>query len=287
MELTARILKAKRDQVWYYRKPDSQWTILKTDKGCCKGVVPWEPREHDQIKMTGEYKLSRFNGAREFCFASCSMDMPTDSKNMLEYACAITSGLGPAAFVRIWEKYGADWRDVRELDIPGITATAKFAWQDTLRRIDDQQERSNTIAWLMGHGCTMRMAQVAFEKFGLATQARVTQDPYCLTELPHYGFAVVDSRIRGSLGIKDDDPRRVDAAILYIMRERSRSHGTAIPREDLFGELSRLVPLDRERFRERCKTLMICKWIVEVDHEHVALIDDYEDEVKIWKMIAL
>ena len=115
--LTAKVQQAKADSVFYYRAAN-QWSIFKTDRGKCLGVLPFDINAGDPLSMKGKWKRSDYNGEEEFHFTDVVLDVPTDLRALLTYAVEITNGLGPAAEEKIWEQYGEEWRGVEVLEIP-------------------------------------------------------------------------------------------------------------------------------------------------------------------------
>ena len=80
--------------------------------------------------------------------------------------------------------------------------------------------------------------------------ANVKRDPYQLRELDGVGFATAD-RIAGRLGLRNDDPRRIDAGIVYALEEAARDGHCCLPPEDLAVRASKLLELSTDRTRNR------------------------------------
>ena len=210
-----------------FRKADGGgWSILRTDQGVAKGTVPWDVKPGDRLELDGQWGVSGYSGDREFTFKAARVSIPQDCRALLTYACSITKGLGPAREGQIWEKYGAKWREHRDLNLPGLAASVDFHWQDTLARLEEQATQSQAIAFLLGKGCSLNMAHAAWNLWLVATVPLVTADPYQLAELPHYGFCHIDGDIRRAFGITDNDPRRAEAAVLYILGSRNTDGST-------------------------------------------------------------
>ena len=265
-----------------YRKEDSLWTIAITDKGAIKGVIPFDVKPGDWVKLEGRWKHSEFNGKEEFDFRACMLHLPEDPRALLIYAVSITKGLGDAKELAIWEKYGAKWQEQETLDIPGIGETIQFHWQDTLRRLREQREQTQAIALLLSKGCTLNLATLAWETWKADTLGKVNADPYVLCELPRYGFAWIDENVRPRFGIAADDPRRIDAAIQYTMGQLAEKIGTALPGGEVCTATQALVPSDG-KFQERIDALRQAEKIVLVADGCLALRKDWENESAIWE----
>lgn len=229
--------RARESQVWLYRKPDSLWTILRVvqegsgRKFVAKGVLPFEPKHGDRLRIEGFWKRSDFSGLEEFSFVAAELMLPTDARGLLEYAAEITKGVGPVIRQAIWDAYGEAWAGHPDLDgITGVTETTRDNWRETLRRIDLEKAKSRAMGFLLAKCCTMGMAMKAWEEWGEETEGRVAADCYCLCELPRVGFLTVENQgIRQAFGIADADPRRLRAAVQYAMGELTGEAGTLVP----------------------------------------------------------
>ncbi len=268
-----------------YRKGEPEgngWGIYKTNLGAAKGVIPWEPEIGAILKLEGEFKTSDFNGQNEFVFKSCYPALPEDSRALLTYAVSITNGIGPKVEQKIWERYGESWREVKELDIPGITETAKWNWTDALDRLESEKLRSETFGWLLSMGCSMNMATAAWKLWGEQAFGRVSENCYALADLPRYSFNDVDKAIRKKFKIVDKDPRRIDAAIIYVLKNRITDGSTWVRRERVQAELLTLVADVMELFDPALDRLIAAEKVVkttDADGEQgYSLFEDAENE---------
>lgn len=233
--------RARPNQVWLYRKPDSHWTILRVcPKGShrsvtVKGVVKFEPRHGDNLRMAGTWKTSAFNGEAEFNFHSVSLQVPDDARGLLEYVSLITKGVGPVVRQAIWDAWGEDWPNHPHLEgIPGLSSTTCENWAESLRRIQTEKAKAAAMSFLLGKCCSMLVANKAWEAWGEDTIGKVQADPYCLAELPRVGFLTIENAgIPRAFGIASDDPRRMRAAALYAMEDVTQQLGTLVAIRDL------------------------------------------------------
>lgn len=226
----------------FYRKEESGWGIYKTNQGTVKGKIPWKAKEGQILKLSGEFCVSEFNGKNEFVFQSAYPSLPEDSRALLAYVVSITQGLGPKREQEIWEKYGDKWQDTADgLKISGLSENVQWHWQDSLSLLESEKVQSQTFGWLLSVGCSMNMATAAWKKWGDTTYGKVDENCYVLAELPFYGFQDVDKAIRKKFGIDDLDYRRIDAAVLYVLRNKITDGSTFVPWERLSGELAKIV----------------------------------------------
>jgi len=290
--ITAKVVRAKPNTVWLFRKPDTMWSILKTDQGICKGVIGFEPQEGDLLQLEGKWQTSKFNGEQEFCFTSATIEVPTDPRALLHYAASITKGIGASTEADIWCKYGTDWPLNPELEgITGISDSTRWHWRDTIERLKNQKYQAKTIAFLLAHGCTLNLATAAWDRWADEAMPKVERNCFCLTELPNYGFSHVDDMIREHFDIGDEDPRRLDACVIYFMKQQVDSGDTLIDWERVRIPVVKYIPSAKERFDLSVKRLEEKGLVTRVEDAlgvdiYLSLTRNYEDEVQIWEWIC-
>ena len=86
-----------------------------------------------------------------------------------------------------------------------------------------------------------------------------------IIDIDGIGFKSVD-KLALNMGIKEDDKRRVKAAILYTITNYCHSTGnTYLSLEDIYYNLNKLLKIDTDNFIEYIKKLMIDKLIIKDD----------------------
>lgn len=211
----------------------ASWFILDTDQGTCKGNMPWRPKPKERLKLEGDYSV--YQGKREFKFKSAQLDLPTDSRGLLRYVCELASGVGEALEMQIWELKGEAWSEIEEGEVPRLKGKSYDNFIKAIEIAEGDRAKGETIAQLMSAGCTINMANAAYEKWEKNTMGVVSSDPYRLAELPKYGFGDVDNKIRYHFGIEDGDPRRIRAAVIYVLRQITQGGSTLVNWDELFS----------------------------------------------------
>jgi len=263
--------------------------IAETDRGIIKGKSHLELEINQNFQIEGEWQISKYNGQREFLFRSIIPSLPVTPRARFEYACSITKGIGDYLQEKIWEAVGESWDDSDLSGIPGIGRETKAAWQTTLIQIKNQKEQANIFAWMLQAGLTANMAAAAWNKWDKDAGGIIQQNPYRLTELPNYGFKAVDAMVTNSKewSIGMLDPRRIKAAVLYLLDENAASGHTAIR-----------MPEFQSRIEDVCKGINredVCKLMKEISEVIVINIEwgedaasisrkkDFDDENSIWR----
>lgn len=264
------------------------WFILSAQSEAgqviAKGEMGWRPRQGEKLELTG--KWSTYQGKREFKFSQAALDIPTDPRGMLHYVCEIASGVGASMEQLIWDLKGETWAAIGEGEIPRLSGKIYTGFMQALETAESDQAKGSAIAELLRAGCTMNMATAAYDKWEADTLGVVASDPYRLAELPNYGFSHVDGQIRMFYGIEDGDPRRIRAAIVYVLRQITESGSTLVPWDKLnssclhkLGGYQHLITRSvKEMFGDG--TLRGFR-----DSRAVALAKDFRNESIIWQRI--
>ena len=201
------------------------WRIIATDKGICKGVIAWRPRPGERIRFASRrrpkmgWQLSTYSGSKEFCFETATCDIPVNERALLEYACGLTPGMGPAMAEAIWAARGDGWRGVAAGEVPRFTALVAAAFSETVERLEAQGDEARAVAFVTSFGVSRRTAEEAWAKWGTSTIPNVSADVYRLVSLPRVAFCDIDRHAMRELGYAPDDTRRIDAGISHAMRE--------------------------------------------------------------------
>ena len=142
----------------------------------------------------------------------------------------MVKGVGPVTAKRIVAKFGEDALDIIEnhpqklLGVGGIGAKtlAKIttAWKD-------QREVKNIMLFLQSHGVSPAYAVKIYKAYGSKSIEVVERNPYQLaSDIWGIGFKSAD-KIARAIGIAEDDPRRIEAGVVYVLNEAVESGGNA------------------------------------------------------------
>jgi exodeoxyribonuclease V alpha subunit len=263
----------------------ANWFIIATsDHGVCKSTMGWRPRTGERLKLSGKY--SAYQGKREFKFVEAELDIPTDSRGMLHYVCEMASGVGSTMEEAIWQKRGEDWAQIEEFEVPRLQGRVYQAFVESIERAESDRAKGAAIAQLLAAGCTMNMASAAYETWKESTLGVVSSNPYRLAELPGYGFSHVDTSVRLHYGITDGDPRRIKAAIIYVLRQMTQSGSTLVPWQKLNSECLAKLGGYGQMIRD-CVGEMFQEGTLKgfKSSRSLALASDHKNESMIWDYI--
>lgn len=142
----------------------------------------------------------------------------------------MVKGVGPVMAKRIVEKFGTEALDVIEhhpqklRQVPGIgekrVEKIKKAWHD-------QREIRNIMLFLQSHGVSPAYAVKIYKTYQDKSIQVVEKNPYQLAaDIWGIGFKTAD-KIAREMGIAEDDPRRIEAGVVYVLNEAVETGGNA------------------------------------------------------------
>ncbi|MDR3708257.1 MAG: ATP-dependent RecD-like DNA helicase [Capsulimonadaceae bacterium] len=147
----------------------------------------------------------------------------------------MVKGVGPVMAGRIVDVFGERALDIidkeprRLLEVAGIgekrVELIRKAWYD-------QREIRNVMLFLQSHGVSPAYAVKIYKTYGTDSIAIVERNPYQLaTDIWGIGFKSAD-QIAGNLGFAKDDPRRIEAGLIYVMNQTVETGGNAFLTRD-------------------------------------------------------
>lgn len=174
------------------------------------------------ISLKGQWKKSEKYG-KQYHVSSFQIQMPTTEEGVKAYlSSGLIKGIGPVIAERIVERFGKNTFYVFEecperlLEIPGIT-------QKKLENILDGYYQSENIRqlslFLSSVGVTPKKIEKIQEHFGHKAVSIIKKDPFRLCEMEGFGFKTVDPIARKVKHFQADNPLRIKAAILYVLKE--------------------------------------------------------------------
>lgn len=201
-----------------------QWYVLATTSGKVVGSTRLPLKEKHYYTFVGDF--ATYQGQLNFKFTSVHEEIPVDPKELLDYACHLTKGLGLAYADQIWSAYGADYYNA--LRSKENLKSRDKSLLKTLDELGEDVERTQVISFLMAKGATQHLAELAYGTLGVTCSSLVRENLYILAELPGQSFKTIDERFRESFGIDLLDPRRIESFIAYTINNKAETDGDTI-----------------------------------------------------------
>jgi len=280
-------IKVKVDRV--YHPPEGQegdWFAFATDKGSVSGKMSWRPEPKEILLLEG--KPGVYQGRPTFKFTSARAYVPIDPRDQLRYVCEVTTGFGVAMEDRIWETWGEDWQEKLKPEIVKGLKGQKFdAFLHSLEDFKTKREKAEAVAWMMGKGATVTLAQAAWKKWEKEVIGVVKSDCYRLADLPDFGFSNVDKVIRHNFGISDTDDRRIKAAVIYGLKQLTESGSTLINWFALKDRVFEIVGGMHLALINNCVRIMFEEGTLVPfpETQDIALHRDHENAAIIWEFV--
>ncbi len=194
-----------------------------------------EPGMH--VELVGAWTEHKTHGP-QFQLEHAEILPPTDERGLIKYlASSAFKGIGEVTAAKIVERLGSNALE-RMLEEPQLLEGVAGLRADTrallLETVQEQLGAHRTHAFLRGLGLGPWQTAAVIQKLGPACEDELRANPYSLASRVHgIGFGTADS-IAKQLGIKDADPRRVQAALHFALTMAARDGHTLQVRESLF-----------------------------------------------------
>ena len=210
------------------------------------GTIPM-PAVGEMLMVTGRW-TSHASYGRQFEAEFLERMLPRTSVDILGYLSSrIIKGIGPKTAARIVDKFGDQTLDIMEREphrlseVAGISATkAKAIGEEFRLRVGMRQ----LMEFLTAHQIPAELAVKVYKLYGEQSMDLLYDDPYLLMEL-EAPFGAVD-RFAIDLGVSGEDPRRIEAGIIFELQYNSMSGHCFLPRQKLEAVTAQLLSVGED-----------------------------------------
>ncbi|HEX4109675.1 MAG TPA: ATP-dependent RecD-like DNA helicase [Solirubrobacteraceae bacterium] len=242
-ELEAEVMRV----VYRSDPPDFAIVLAVTDAGeevALAGALA-DVHPGETLRVRGAFRRHPRHGYR-FQVSHVELRPPSSEQALFGYLSSIKH-VGTTGAIFLLDRYGIDVLEVidrspraRLLEVPGIGrarisgAVASWEEQSALRAVR---------LFLSEHGVEAAVASRITRALGSDSVELLREDPYRITELDGIGFLTADALAR-SLGLAGDDPRRLDAGLLYVLAQAELDGHCHLPRPELAERARALLGAD-------------------------------------------
>lgn len=236
-----------------YQNYDNGYAVLRLGVGggqavTVVGTIPL-PAVGERLMVTGKWS-SHASYGRQFEAEFLERLMPGSSAEILSYLSSrIIKGIGPKMAARIVEQFGDETLAVMEreplrlAEVPGISREkAKAIGEEFRLRVGMRQ----LMEFFTLHHLPAELAVRTYKVYGEQTVELLYDDPYLLMDdgldAP---FGAVD-RFAIELGVAADDPRRVEAGILFELRYNLSAGHSFLPEDKLNAATAQLLSVETD-----------------------------------------
>ncbi|HEX2949684.1 MAG TPA: ATP-dependent RecD-like DNA helicase [Armatimonadota bacterium] len=189
----------------------------------------------ESLQVWGKWETHKQYGP-QFRIERYQVHKPATAAGMEKYlGSGLIKGIGPRTAKILVAHFGLDTIDVIEKnperlqEVPGI-GKQKARW--ILQAWDEQREVRHIMLFLQGHGISATYAAKIYRTYGDRAVEIVSENPYRLAQdVFGIGFKMAD-RIAQKLGLARNTPERIQAGVLFSLRQAAEQ-GHCFQPEDM------------------------------------------------------
>ena len=216
------------------------------------GTIPL-PAVGEQLMVTGRWS-SHSSYGKQFEAEFLERLMPQSSGEILAYLSSrIIKGIGPKTAARIVEHFGENTLAIMErepqrlAEIPGISREKAIAIGEEFRL---QVGMRQLMEFFAAHQLPAELAVRTYKIYGDSTLDLLYDDPYLLMdEGLDASFGAVD-RFAIEMGVAGDDPRRVEAGLLFELSYNLSAGHSFLPEDKLKAATAQLLSVDADTVQQ-------------------------------------
>lgn len=234
--------------VW--RDDTSGWTVMRLAapaESSAKGPLRVKPRKGLQYHMTGKWAHdARFGWA--FVFDDARLLEPTTSDAVIAYLAEHAPNVGPAIGAALYRAFGAEAIEIARTDPERCSKAARGLTLERAREVQaalvELQATEAAEVDLRGVCAPARLSRrqlrSILDRYRSQAGAVVRENPYRLIdEVLGVGWVSADAIGRG-LGLAEDSPERLRAAVVHALGEAEQEGHTCISRGDARARVAKL-----------------------------------------------
>ena len=206
------------------------------------------PGEH--LRLSGRWTSHPKHGL-QFQVEHCEQTLPATVAGIRRYlGSGLIKGIGPRLAERIVARFGVQTLEVIEYHPERLMEVQDIGEQRgrlIAEAWEEQKQVKEIMLFLHGHGVSTNLAIKIYKQYGEQALAVVKSDPYRLArDIFGVGFKTAD-KIARLLGLPDDHPSRIEAGVVYILREMLDTGHVYTPAPELVTRAAHLLDLPEER----------------------------------------
>ena len=271
-----------------YQNYDNGYAVLRLNCGggvtvTVVGTIPM-PVVGERLMVTGKWS-NHSNFGRQFEAEFLERLLPQTALEIQSYLSSrAIKGIGPVMAARIVEYFGEQTLLVLEREpeklalVPGISREKARMFGEEFRR---QAGMRQLMEFFALHQLPTELAVRTYKLYGEQTVELLYDDPYLLMdEGLDAPFHAVD-RFAIELGVAADDPRRIEAGVLFELSYNLQGGHTFLPRAKLAAATAQLLSVELEaaeagitRLREGER--LVCQNLADIDVVYLPQIHEAE-----------
>ncbi len=239
-----------------YQNAENGYSVLRLNVGgqhvTVVGTIPL-PVVGEQLMVTGRW-VSHASYGRQFEAEFLERLMPQNSMEILTFLSSrIIKGIGPRLAGRIVEHFGDETLRIMEQEPLRLAEVSGISWEkakaigEEFRLQVGMRQIMETFAM---HHLPADLAVRVYKLYGDSTMELLLDDPYLLMEEGlEAPFEAVD-RFAIEVGVAGDDPRRLEAGLLFELNYNLSAGHSFLPEEKLLAATAQLLSVEPEPVRQ-------------------------------------
>lgn len=212
------------------------------------GTIP-APTAGERLMITGHWTAHSSYG-KQFEAEFLERLLPDTKEDILEYLSSrAVKGIGPKTAQKIVARFGEDSLKIldtspeRLAEISGISLAKAREMGESYR---NQVGVRRLIEFMTTNHLPTELAVRVYKLYGDHSLEMIQDNPYVLTHPDISGNFGATDALGKQLGIAPEDPRRVEAGILWLMRASQENGHCFLPLDKLGFSACNLLGVDRE-----------------------------------------
>ena len=246
-----------------YQNYENGYAVLRLSVGggqtvTVVGTIPL-PAVGERLMVTGKWSTHSSYG-RQFEAEFLERLMPQTAMEILSYLSSrVIKGIGPRMAARIVDQFGTETLAIMERE-PERLAEVSGISREKARAIGEEFKLQVGMRQLMEffalHHLPAELAVRTYKLYGDSTIELLYDDPYLLMdEELEAPFRAVD-RFAIELGVAGDDPRRVEAGILFELNYNLTAGHSFLPEEKLIPATAQLLSVEPDAVKQGMERLL-------------------------------
>ena len=245
-----------------YQNYENGYSVLRLAVGNAQtvtvvGTIPL-PVVGERLMVTGKWNAHTSYG-RQFEAEFLERLLPQTRQEIMAYLSSrAIKGIGPVMAARIVEHFGEETLLVLEREperlaqVPGISLDKARAFGAEYRQ---QAGMRQLMEFFALHHLPTELAVRAYKLYGEQTVELLYEDPYLLMDKGlDAPFGAVD-RFAVELGIAADDPRRIEAGLIFELTYNMTAGHSFLPENKLVGATAQLLSVGSDAVEEGLERL--------------------------------
>lgn len=197
------------------------------------GVLPGI-NDGDRLRITGKMTVHPRYG-EQLQADTWEPLLPQTMEGIMEYlASGLLPGIGEKMARRLTEAFGTSVFDVMEHHpqrLQEVKGIGERRWPEIAAAFKEHNALRSFLVWMGQRGISARLSMKIYQAFGEPARDMLQENPYQLLEtLPEIGFVKMDA-VAKSLGIDQEDARRVESGLLAVLQASQGEGHTCLPKE--------------------------------------------------------